>query len=163
MNNTKMLLIICYKKHICIYGSAGVGKSFLINKLKEQFKIITSARTGVAADNVNGSTIDLLLHLNQQENMLLYRSKGNEKLKTFDYIVIDEISMIDGHKFDQILDRINFVNKKRCKRVGEIKLIICGDPLQLPPVENDSGYFFNAGQFETFEKSSYTCVLREVK
>ena len=38
------------QKHICMYGSAGVGKSFLINKLKEHFKIIT---TGVAAVNVN--------------------------------------------------------------------------------------------------------------
>jgi len=95
--------------------------------------------------------------------MLLRRSKDNEKLKTYDYIVIDEISMIDGHKFDEIIDRIKFLNKKRSKKIGEIKLIICGDPLQLPPVENDSGYFFNAGQFADFEKSSYTCVLREVK
>ena len=46
--------------------------------------------------------IDLLLHFNQQEEMLLYRYKGiiqnhlaNEELAKFDYSVIDEISMID--------------------------------------------------------------------
>ena len=35
------------------------------------------------------------------------------KLETYDFICIDEISMIDGCTFDDIIERIKFINKYR--------------------------------------------------
>ena len=49
---------------------------------------------------------------------------NNNKLETYDLIFIDEISMIDGCTFDNIIERIKFINKYR---KNDIKLIIVGD------------------------------------
>ena len=70
--------------------------------------------------------------------------------------------MIDGAKFDEIVKRLRFINNHK-KTEREIKLIICGDFLQLPPINSDSGYFFNGGEYTEFENNSYICKLREVK
>ena len=43
----------------------------------------------------------------------------------------------------------------------KIKLIIAGDPLQLPPIDGIYGYFFNGSDYEDFEKQSYICKLTE--
>ena len=159
------------KLNIIINGPAGVGKTFMINKLNEQFKMIMTASTGTAAVSFGGFTIDCLLMLHQHRcNMVYYDDEvkksflKNEDLNTCDYIVIDEISMIDGHKFDDIIIRLKYVNEHR--QNGNIKLMICGDSMQLPPVDADeikSGYYFKAGSFEEFEKLYYTCKLLEVK
>ena len=51
--------------------------------------------------------------------------------------------MIDGATFDNIINRVKFDNKYR---KNNIKLVIVGDRVQLPPVEkNVSGYYFNGG------------------
>ena len=57
---------------------------------------------------------------------------NNNKLETYDTICIDEISMIDGYTFDNIIERIKFINKYRN---NDIKLIIAGDCMQLPAVD----------------------------
>ena len=69
--------------------------------------------------------------------------------------------MIDGATFDNIINRIKFVNKYR---INNIKLIIVGDCMQLPPVEkNVSGYYFNGGEYGLIHKNSYFCSLSEVE
>ena len=45
--------------------------------------------------------------------------------------------MIDGRKFDDIINRLKYINEHRQKA---LKLIIVGDP----PIDSESGYFFNA-------------------
>ena len=49
---------------------------------------------------------------------------NNNKLETYDFICIDEISMTDSCTFDNIIERIKFINKYRN---NDIKLIIVGD------------------------------------
>ncbi len=151
--------------NIIITGGGGVGKSYMLRKLQDHYNILYSASTGTAALNINGVTIDNLLYLNiNNEDLLITILLKTNKLKIIeqhDYICIDEISMIDGEKFDRIIQRIRFFNKLIGK---EIKLIMCGDCLQLPPVEGrDYGYFFNGGEYEDIHKHSYICRLKEVK
>ena len=129
------------EKNIIITGGGGVGKSYMIKKLNEKYKIINTASTGTAAINNNGVTIHNLLRLFQDEKMLLKYNRdlnkyylSNIKLRTCEFICIDEISMIDGATFDNIINRIKFVNKYR---KNNIKLIIVGDCMQLPPVEKN--------------------------
>ena len=86
---------------------------------------------------------------------------NNNKLETYDFICIDEISMIDGCTFDNIIERIKFINKYR---KNDIKLIIVGDCMQLPPVDKSkSGYYFNGGEHDSIHKNSYFCILSEIK
>ena len=152
------------EKNIIITGGGGVGKSYMIKKLNEKYKIINTASTGTAAININGETIHHLLRLFQSEQMLLeYIYIDNKKiyylsdikLRQYEFICIDEISMIDGATFDNIINRIKFVNKYR---KTDIKLIIVGDCMQLPPVEKlISGYYFNGGEYDLIHKNSYFC------
>ena len=109
-------------KNIIITGGGGVGKSYMIKKLNEKYKIINTASTGTAAININGVTIHNLLRLFQDEKMLLKYNRdlnkyylSNIKLRTCEFICIDEISMIDGATFDNIINRIKFVDKYRKK------------------------------------------------
>ena len=76
------------------------------------------------------------------------------------YLVIDEISMIDAIKFDKIIARIKYINEQR---KTDLKLILVGDPMQLPPVEKRCGYFFNASEYAEIHADAYHCKLTEVK
>ena len=58
------------EKNIIITGGGGVGKSYMIKKLNEKYKIINTASTGTAAININGVTIHNLLRLFQDENAI---------------------------------------------------------------------------------------------
>ena len=59
--------------------------------------------------------------------------------------------MIDGCTFDNIIERIKFINKYRN---DDIKLIIVGDCMQLPPVDKSkSGYYFNGCEYDSIHKN----------
>ena len=59
------------EKNIIITGGGGVGKSYMIKKINENYNIINTASTGTAAMNINGVTIHNLLRLLQDEKMIL--------------------------------------------------------------------------------------------
>ena len=157
------------KMNILLLGGGGVGKTYMIKKLNEQYNIINTASTGVASVNIEGCTIHQLLKLNHKKECLIKFNNeknkymlSNELFETCDFIVIDEISMIDGKTFDIIINRLKYINDHK-ESSGNINLIIVGDCMHLPPIDTDSGYFFNGGEFNKFEKNSYTFVLKEIK
>ena len=55
------------KRNILILGGGGVGKTYMIKKLNEQYNIINTASTGVASVNIEGCTIHQLLKLNHKK------------------------------------------------------------------------------------------------
>ena len=122
-------------------------------KLSERFKICKTSSTGISAVNIEGCTVHSLLSE-------LLHDVDFWKTVEYDALVIDEISMVNGALFDQIYTGIKRINSIRTK---PISLIICGDTLQLPPVDFKSGYFFNAHHFEDFEMHAYTAKLSECK
>ena len=95
---------------IIIMGTAGTGKSYLINIIRERLceiakeynsheNIIVLAPTGVAAFNIEGSTIHSSLsvpiygtNVNELEGESLKRLQN--KLKHIKYLIIDEMSMV---------------------------------------------------------------------
>lgn len=122
-----------------ITGGAGVGKSFLLRALKEQFpKLVITASTGVAALNVGGNTVHSVFLPNLYHDVkyiigLLTKTKKLEFLQQLEMLAIDEISMLDGRiltQIDEILQRVKGNNKP----FGGVQVIVIGDFLQLPPV-----------------------------
>ncbi|MDR0287792.1 MAG: AAA family ATPase [Clostridiales bacterium] len=160
--------IISTGRHCIIHGFAGSGKSTLIRRLAELLgdKCLKLAPTGNTAYNIDGSTIDSLIScFRRSPNSTL------KKLELYDFIVLDEISMVHSFKLEflfNIMDCLNKISKK-------IKLILIGDPFQLPPVvrddmkrafskkagmqmDYDDFYFFNSKRFQD-SFNNMDCIL----
>ncbi|XP_066911767.1 uncharacterized protein [Clytia hemisphaerica] len=138
---------------LCIFLTAagGCGKSYLLkclydvlNKLlcrkgdTSKAKILRLAPTGVAAINIDGTTIHTGLGLSRHGFLPLsdkQRTNFRLKLQDISVIFIDEVSMVSPQTLLQIhqrlceifgtSDRIPFANKT---------VIVSGDLYQLPPV-----------------------------
>ncbi|MEM8891770.1 MAG: AAA family ATPase, partial [Bacteroidota bacterium] len=128
-------------------GSAGTGKTFLINIFSEfmrkmGFKVILLAPTGRAAKVISRRTKRLAYTIHHhiyspKENAMgnLYFSLKENKAPNRTVYIVDEASMI-GDQGDEtspnslLRDLLSFVFQGDESR----KLILVGDPVQLPPV-----------------------------
>ena len=122
-----------------IIGSAGVGKSYLIKKIETLLEGLGKrytllAPTNKAALNIGGVTIHKFLGMNHLQKI---RKNMLRKLKSYEYIIIDEISMVGS----MIYNQLNLA-KQQNKR---IKFLMLGDFKQLPPV-GDDGYDYENTQ-----------------
>lgn len=127
--------LIKSKQNVFISGSAGTGKSALLDYiLRHDSKISTRvcAPTGIAAINVGGVTIHKLLDLHIEKDIIHHRPKSmSDELTDVDRVIVDEISMCRSDLFEWL---------SRCLKIAErtnnkpIQLIVVGDFCQLPPV-----------------------------
>jgi ATP-dependent DNA helicase PIF1 len=142
-------LVLNKRRNIFLSGAGGVGKSFLIvNILKQEVdrrnKIMAiTSTTGVSALGIGGTTIHRWsgIKLGKESvtsitNNIRDRNKDcMTRWKTCDILVIDEISML-GMKTFLLLD---LVARNICGTdlpFGGKQLIVSGDFLQLPPVQD---------------------------
>ena len=125
-----------------ITGSAGTGKSFLINLITENLKrkgsnYLLLAPTGVAATNIGGKTIHSALRIHETfgrfQTLAFYDYDFLENLKTINTLIIDEISMVSGALFSFISDMFSIIQQQTIA-FGGLNVIVVGDLAQLPPV-----------------------------
>ena len=124
-----------------ISGTAGTGKSYLINclRLLLQDKVRVAVPTGVAAFNVDGHTLHSLLSLPTKGE---YKDLNEEHLQQMqqqpagmDYLIIDEMSMVDRKIFGQVDKDLRQVFPHRADQLlGGCSCLLFGDFGQLPPV-----------------------------
>jgi ATP-dependent DNA helicase PIF1 len=132
-------------------GSAGTGKSYLIDVLSSHVKdiavthnrlepMVRCAPTGVAAFNINGKTIHSLFRiiLRQRDDATLADGRLRDmqtELRSVRYIIIDEKSMLSLHMITAIDKRCRAAlpENKNIPFAG-LNVVICGDFAQLPPV-----------------------------
>ncbi len=126
-----------------VFGTAGTGKSYLIKAIKQTLKdnCILLGTTGVAADNIAGSTMHSTLKLpigNMRRKDLgaqaLKNMQRNVDPAKHHCIVIDEISMCDQEEFYWIDRRLRQCSGQMDKLFGGFSVILLGDFAQLPPV-----------------------------
>ena len=127
--------------HMIICGTAGTGKSYLIASIKQSLgsSCILTGTTGMAAFNINGSTIHSALQLPVQN----FRKKELDgkslqrlqmELSGVHYIIIDEMSMLGLRMLAWIDKRLRQNTGKLDEAFGDMSLIFIGDFAQLPPV-----------------------------
>ena len=127
--------------HMIISGTAGTGKSYLICclRLLLQDCVRIVAPTGVAAFNVNGTTLHSLLDLptrgefkNLQSDRL---QQLQQRLAGVRYMIIDEMSMVGRKLFGQVDSRLRqaFPHHSH-EALGGCSCLLFGDFGQLPPV-----------------------------
>lgn len=124
-------------KNIFIQGSAGTGKSFLINQYldslstEERKAVLLLAPTGKAADVIGGTTVhkafELRVGVQIPDEEIISIPK---MLQNIHVIIIDEISMLRIDVFEKIMQILNFANSNG----QNIRLIVVGDFGQLAPV-----------------------------
>ncbi len=121
--------LIIAKKNIFITGSAGNGKTTLINKLINNIykgdiyeykieNIVISSSTGISGSHINGTTIynQLNMSYKQSNEEIIKGILMNENLRNkwvrCKIIILDEISLIDS----DMMDRLNYIlqNLIRC-------------------------------------------------
>ena len=130
---------IMSNQNVCITGSGGVGKSYIIQQIREQIEDETLfvAPTGIAAVNIGGATIHKTFGLNTgiqfstpSINDKIKDVLANEKLKR---LVIDEISMVRADTFS-VIDKILKSVRKNKAPFGGLQVVVIGDFYQLPPI-----------------------------
>jgi hypothetical protein len=124
--NEMINYIINENKHFLIHGFAGSGKSYLINELSKKLRCIKLAPTGLTSLNIEGITIDRMIAVYSKAKTSTIEYIERE----FDCIIIDEVSMVQYYKIEFILSIFENLEKRNSR----VKLIIIGDPFQLPPV-----------------------------
>ena len=132
-------------RNIFITGGAGVGKSYVIKELIENYRargklVIVLGSTGISAVEIGGVTVHSFFRFGickNHEELKGFDRKQSGKLSELrkilalaDLIVIDEISMIGAELFEMIYLRIS--NSKFNGR-----LLVTGDFYQLPPVRKE--------------------------
>ena len=132
--------------NIYLTGSAGSGKTYLLNKYisylqDHDIAVAVTASTGIAATHMNGMTIHgwsgigVRSVMGERELEQLeekkYLWKRFEKARV---LIIDEVSMLHGFQLDMI-EKVCRRFKRNSKPFGGLQVILSGDFFQLPPVE----------------------------
>lgn len=145
MNQEKALAILKSGKNIFLTGSAGTGKTYVLNQyvkyLKERkIPVSITASTGIAATHLEGTTIhawsgigikNSLSNRNLQDlRKKKYLKKNIDKSKV---LIIDEISMLHKKQLDMVNQVLKYFRETE-EAFGRIQLVLCGDFFQLPPI-----------------------------
>jgi ATP-dependent DNA helicase PIF1 len=165
-------------KSIFFTGSAGTGKSVLMRSIitklrqkhiKEPDRVAVTASTGLAAVNIDGTTLHSFAGIGlgkEPATELLKKIRRNPKTKQrwirTRVLIIDEVSMIDGDLFDK-LEHVARIVRNNGSPFGGIQLVVTGDFFQLPPVpEKDRAakFSFDAATWNTCIE--YTILLTHV-
>ena len=145
MNQEKALAILKSGKNIFLTGSAGTGKTYVLNKyikyLKERrITVSITASTGIAATHLEGTTIHAWSGIGIKNSLSTrnlqdlrkkkYLKKNIDKSKV---LIIDEISMLHNKQLNMVNEVLKFF-RETPEAFGGIQLILCGDFFQLPPI-----------------------------
>lgn len=142
-------------QNLFISGAAGTGKSFLLRYIIQELErnhpgaAAVTAPTGLAAVNVGGVTVHSFAGVgvwqgeqatNPMRFMLGRIKKSPATIKRWQetkVIIIDEVSMLEPTLFESLEYIAREVRQNRSQGFGGMQVLLCGDFLQLPPVESD--------------------------
>ena len=152
------------ERFIWISGRAGTGKSTFLHHFKTEIRprnTVYLAPTAVAALTIGGQTIHSFFWIDPTEKVHLETTLDADRrdrlyplLAMVETIVIDEISMIRADLLDEMDRRMRSAKRQPRIPFGGIRLVLFGDPYQLPPVKPDP--FTLAGEhFERRYKSPF--------
>jgi ATP-dependent DNA helicase PIF1 len=143
-------------------GSAGTGKTYTVREeiaRNPKFGLL-AATTGIAAVNLGAITLNSLLkYFNTQSleeaffNGWLLKTLADLAEDGYQWLVIDEISMLDGMQLDIIYQCIKMLNEQRdMAKLPPLGIFLTGDFCQLPPIK--SKWAFQADCWPFFEAAT---------
>jgi len=170
---TTALNILKTGNNVFITGSAGTGKTYLLNQytfyLKSR-KIIPTivAPTGIAASHLQGQTIHSFFSLGIRDTIdeyyiesLLEKKYLQTRFSKLKVLIVDEISMVSPEMF-LAMDKILRAFKKNNTPFGGVQTILSGDFFQLPPISKFPKEKRFAWQSPSWKELGLkTCYLQE--
>ncbi len=145
MEQSKALAILRSGRNLFLTGSAGTGKTWVLNQyiswLKQRnIPVACTASTGIAATHMKGVTIHswsgigINDQLTEAQIAWLKRKKTLRKsVQNTRVLIIDEISMLHKNQIE-LIDRVLRQLRNSVEAFGGLQLVLCGDFFQLPPV-----------------------------
>ena len=139
-------------------GFAGTGKSTIVKKILDTYHrgVVVSAPTHKAKKVImnttgrDGTTLQALLGLrpdldldNFNPNDPKFNPIAIPKITDYNFIIIDEASMINKELYDMILELTSN---------SRTKILFTGDPAQIPPVGERASAVFNQDQTKLFHQ-----------
>lgn len=149
MTQAQALAIMKTGVNVYLTGSAGSGKTYLLNQYisylqAHDIPVAVTASTGIAATHMNGMTIHGWAGIGIKDTMdehdieLLegkqYLWKRFEKARV---LIIDEVSMLHAHRLDMV-ERVCRRFKRSALPFGGLQVILSGDFFQLPPINRSN-------------------------
>ncbi|KAI0062545.1 hypothetical protein BV25DRAFT_643764 [Artomyces pyxidatus] len=125
-------------RNVFFTGSAGTGKSLLLKAIISALKkkhakksdiVSVTASTGMAASNIGGMTIHswgaIAPTVESVDKLISYIRKARPALqrwKATQILIIDEVSMVDGHLFERLAAIATKLRKKTDRPFGGIQV-----------------------------------------
>jgi ATP-dependent exoDNAse (exonuclease V) alpha subunit len=145
LNQEQALALLKSGRNIFLTGSAGTGKTYVLNKYINYLKarripVSITASTGIAATHLEGTTIHAWSGIGIKDALSprqirdlkskKYLKKHMEKTKV---LIIDEISMLHARQLNLVNQVIRSFRETE-EPFGGLQLVLCGDFFQLPPI-----------------------------
>jgi ATP-dependent exoDNAse (exonuclease V) alpha subunit len=145
MTQKEALDILKMGHNVYLTGSAGSGKTYLLNQYIDYLKkhdvpLAVTASTGIAATHLNGMTIHSWSGLGIKD----YISDSDiddieskkylwDRFQNTKVLIIDEVSMLHHFRLD-LVEKVVRTIKRNNLPFGGLQVVLCGDFFQLPPV-----------------------------
>ena len=167
MTQEQALKIMKTGVNVYLTGSAGSGKTYLLNEYikylkKHNVAVAITASTGIAATHMNGMTIHGWAGIGIRETLTQYDLEMLEDKKylwnrffSARVLIIDEISMLHAYRLDMV-DAVCRKFKRKNIPFGGLQVILAGDLFQLPPVNKN-------GELNSKEMIIYSTSWKEMK
>jgi ATP-dependent DNA helicase PIF1 len=157
-------------KNIFISGPAGCGKSFIVKYFIDYYKseretdnskIYITSTTGLSSLIIDGITINRYSGIGTGEKDVEEYYKKIKKIHVVrkrwlntGVLIIDEISMMNPDIFDK-LELLARKIRNNDIPFGGIQIILCGDFLQLPPINSNKFCFESQSWNNVIDKTIY--------
>ena len=149
MRQAQALAVMLAGESVFLTGPPGAGKTYVLNEFIRRAKkrgdtVAVTASTGIAATHIGGTTIHSWSGLGVRESLsdwdrdrLQSMAHLVKRYNAADVLVIDEVSMLHGHRLDLVNEVCKLLRKDQAP-FGGLQVILVGDLFQLPPVNRGS-------------------------